>query len=153
MRQADDGDYRDVARRVLARYHATEQAIAQRGARPLLSRGKRGYGTSLPEVEYCADVLSIAWRELEPLEREVFRCRFLEGRVCTDCCRRLSLDQGTFFHTVYRIEAKLGRAWAREQLFPATRYYDRRPIAVEDIARSARQARQARRLMTMAAAA
>ena len=42
------------------------------------------------------------------------------------CCRRLAVDRGTFFHLVYRIEQKLGRAFAEVEpyaLYPVREYF------------------------------
>ena len=41
----------------------------------------------------------------------IFRFHFLLGADWKLCCRRLNIDRGTFFHAVYRIEQKLGRAY------------------------------------------
>lgn len=34
------------------------------------------------------------------------------------CTRRLNIDRGTFFHIVYRVEEKLGRAFAEIEPYP-----------------------------------
>ncbi len=42
------------------------------------------------------------------------------------CERKLKLDRGNFFHTIYRIEQKLGRAFRETQpygLFPVDEYF------------------------------
>jgi hypothetical protein len=41
-------------------------------------------------------------------------------------CRQLHVDRGSFFHTVYRIQEKLGRAFAEVEpyaLFPLDEYF------------------------------
>ncbi len=77
-------------------------------------------------AEYRADFELIARRVLSERERKVFEARFIAGGECWECCRRLHLSLGEFWHAVYRIEAKLGRAYAETApygLFPPAHYY------------------------------
>jgi len=42
------------------------------------------------------------------------------------CCRRLKMDRGNFFHTLYRIQQKLGRVFRELEpyaLFPLDEYF------------------------------
>jgi hypothetical protein len=42
------------------------------------------------------------------------------------CCKRLNIDKGTFFHTIYRIEETLGRVFRELRpfaLFPLDEYF------------------------------
>ena len=71
-----------------------------------------------PHEEYLADVCLIAKRTLGALEHSVFRFHLLLGADWKACCRRLKIDRGTFFHAVYSVEAKLGRAFRTTQPVP-----------------------------------
>jgi hypothetical protein len=86
------------------------------------SPSQRRYG--YPKSEYMADFLSIARRTLgtDSIGFRVFTQHFERGHDWKICCRRLGMDRGSFFHEVYRVEAKLGRAFREVQpfaLFPA----------------------------------
>lgn len=83
-------------------------------------------GFSMPDVEYSADFLLLAKRTLTPQQHGIFRLHFLLGAGWAQCCRRLSIDRGSFFHEVYRIEERIGRACAETQpypLYPLERYF------------------------------
>lgn len=76
--------------------------------------------------EYTADFLSIAKRTLNEEEHKVFRFHYLLGADWRLCCRKLNIDKGQFFHIVYRVQAKLGRAFRETQpygLFPIRDYF------------------------------
>jgi hypothetical protein len=49
---------------------------------------------------------------------------FLHGQTFQHCCPRLGVDKGAFFHSVYRIEERLGRVYyeARRPLYPVGAY-------------------------------
>ena len=73
-----------------------------------------------------ADFCLISKRSLEPAEHQLFRYYFLLGADWKMCARRLNLDRGVLFHSIYRIERKLGRAFAETQpygLFPLDEYF------------------------------
>lgn len=71
-----------------------------------------------PHEEFLADVCLMAKRTLDPLEHSVFRFHMLYGADWKACCKRLKIDRGTFFHAVYRVEAKAGRAFRTTQPYP-----------------------------------
>lgn len=76
--------------------------------------------------EFMADFCLISRRTLTPMEYDVFRFHFLLGADWKLCCCRLHIDRGTFFHTVYRIEQKLGRVFRELEpysLFPLDEYF------------------------------
>jgi hypothetical protein len=76
--------------------------------------------------DYMADFYLVAKRVLEEDEFRIFRFHFLLSADWKLCCRRLNLDRGTFFHAVYRIEQKLGRAYREIRpysLFPTDEYF------------------------------
>jgi len=78
------------------------------------------------DEEYMADFCLVSKRFLDEFEYKVFRFHFLLGADWRLCCRRLNMDKGLFFHAVYRIEQKLGRAFRELKpypLFPLDEYF------------------------------
>jgi hypothetical protein len=76
--------------------------------------------------EYMADFCLVSRRILDDAQYQIFRFHFLLGADWHLCCRRLNMDRGTFFHEVYRIEQKLGRAFRELEpyaLFPLDEYF------------------------------
>jgi hypothetical protein len=76
--------------------------------------------------EFIADFCLISRRTLTPFEYDIFRFHFLLGADWKLCCRQQQIDRGTFFHTVYRIEQKLGRVFRELEpygLFPLDEYF------------------------------
>jgi len=65
-----------------------------------------------------ADFALIARRTLDEAEHRLFRYYFLLGADWRLCSRQLKIDRGTLFHAVYRIERKLGRAFAETEPYP-----------------------------------
>ena len=47
-------------------------------------------------------------RTLTPEEYRIFNYHFLLGADWKLCCRKLKMEKGIFFHTLYRIMVKLG---------------------------------------------
>ena len=78
------------------------------------------------DEEYVADFCLVSKRVLDEFEHKLFRFHFLLGADWRLCCRQLNMDKGVFFHSVYRIQQKLGRAF-REltpyPLFPLDEYF------------------------------
>jgi hypothetical protein len=78
------------------------------------------------DEEYIADFSLIARRTLDEFEHRLFRYHFLLGADWKLCTRKLHMDRGNFFHAVYRIEQKLGRAFRETEpysLFPLDEYF------------------------------
>lgn len=78
--------------------------------------------------EFIADFLLVAKRTLTVEEHRIFRFHFLLGGDWNLCCRKLKLDKGNYFHAIYRIEMKLGRAFRTLKpygLFPPATYFTR----------------------------
>ena len=76
--------------------------------------------------EYMADFCLISRRTLTDQEHTVFRYHFVLGADWRLCCRYLSVDRGEFFHDIYRIQKKLGRAFAEIEpyaLYPLREYF------------------------------
>jgi len=76
---------------------------------------RMAYGRKVEE--YMADFCLVSRRALTTSEYDIFRFHFLLGADWKLCCWRLKLDRGTFFHTVYRIEQKLGRVFRELEPF------------------------------------
>jgi hypothetical protein len=91
------------------------------------SRGREGQRTySRKNEEYIADFCIIARRALDDEEHQVLRYHYLLGADWRLCCRRLKMDRGSFFHMIYRLEQKLGRAFSDTQpygIFPVDEYF------------------------------
>jgi hypothetical protein len=89
--------------------------------------GTRGYRTySRKREEFMADFCLISRRTLEPAEYQLFRFYFLLGADWKLCAKRLKMERGALFHAIYRIERKLGRAFAETKpygLFPLDEYF------------------------------
>lgn len=78
------------------------------------------------DEEYVADFCLVAKRTLDESEHRIFRFHFLLGANWKLCCRRLNMDRGNFFHTVYRIQHKLGKVFRELQpygLYPIADYF------------------------------
>jgi hypothetical protein len=81
----------------------------------------------LKEEEFIADFCLVSRRTLNKREHALFRYHFLLGADWKLCCRKLSMDRGSFFHEVYRIEQKLGRVFRELEphaLFPLDEYFN-----------------------------
>lgn len=79
------------------------------------------------DEEYIADFELIARRSLDEFENRLFRYHFLLGADWKLCTRKIEMDRGNFYHAVYRIEQKLGRAFRETQpypLFPLDEYFN-----------------------------
>jgi hypothetical protein len=63
------------------------------------------------DEEYIADFCLISRHNLDDFEYKIFRFHFILGADWRLCCRQLKMDKGVFFHAVYRIQQKLGRAF------------------------------------------
>ena len=79
------------------------------------------------DEEYVADFCLVTRRTLNDSDYRIFKYHFLLGADWRMCCRKLNMDRGTFFHLLYRIEAKLGRMYRELQpygLFPIYDYFE-----------------------------
>jgi hypothetical protein len=78
------------------------------------------------DEEYIADFCLISRRTLDEIEYKIFKFHFLLGADWRLCCRRLGMDRGNFFHSIYRIQQKLGRVFRELEpysLFPLDEYF------------------------------
>jgi len=78
--------------------------------------GQRVY--SRKNEEYVADFCLVSRRTLTDAEYQIFRFFYLLGADWKLCCRRLSMDRGLFFHQLYKIQQKLGKAFAELEPYP-----------------------------------
>ena len=88
------------------------------------AEGRRTY--SRKREEYMADFCLVSQRALDDFEHRIFRYHFLLGADWKLCCRQLSVDRGSFFHTIYKIQEKLGRTFVELEpyaLFPLDEYF------------------------------
>jgi len=86
--------------------------------------GRHSWGRK--DEEYIADFSLVSKRILDAEEYRIFRFHFLLGADWRLCCRQLKLERGVFFHMLYRIQQKLGRAFREIQpyaLFPLDEYF------------------------------
>ena len=80
--------------------------------------------------EYIADFCLVSRRLLSGMEYTIFKYHFLLGADFRLCCQRLRIDRGAFFHVLYRIEHKLGRAFRELEpyaLYPVSQYFSGQP--------------------------
>jgi hypothetical protein len=82
---------------------------------------------AMKNEDYMADFLLVSRRLLNQQEYDIFRFHFLLGADWKLCCRRTGMDRGNFFHLVYRIQQRLGRAFSELQpyaLYPVDEYFN-----------------------------
>ena len=107
------------------------------------NRGRLNFHNySMKNEEYAADFVLVAKRVLGEgtLAHRLFRFHFLLGADCGLCCRKLGLDRGEFFHEVYRVEQRLGKAFAELKpyaLFPLDEYFGGAKAKVDPLAAKA----------------
>ena len=80
----------------------------------------------MKDEEYMADFLLTARRNLSEDEFRLFRFHFLLGADWKLVCRQMKIDRGIFFHSVYRIQQRLGRVFREMEpyaLFPLDEYF------------------------------
>jgi hypothetical protein len=89
-------------------------------------RNRRLHRGGRKNEEFSADFYLISKRTLTGEEFRIFKYHFLLGADWRLCCRKLKTDRGDFFHSVYRIEQKLGRAFRETRpfaLYPIDEYF------------------------------
>jgi hypothetical protein len=106
--------------------------IYEHEARPMQVRHYSGnkrapwVSYSRQSEEFAADVHLIARRTLTERQWRVFQWHYMRGWTYRQCCARLKIERGLFFHECYRIEERLGRVF-RElrpyRLFPTREYF------------------------------
>jgi hypothetical protein len=76
--------------------------------------------------EYVADFELVSRRVLNRREWTAFQLHYLRGEDWRSCSQRLRIDRANFYHLIYRIEARLGRAFrelAPYPLYPVDEYF------------------------------
>ncbi len=107
------------------RYCATKEKYLSKVSLDCTARGgRRVWGRK--DEEYVADFTLVSRRSLTAEEYRLFSFHFLLAADWRLCCRRLNMDRGNFFHSVYRIEQKLGKIFRELKpyaLFPLDEYF------------------------------
>jgi hypothetical protein len=121
--------------------------------------GSRRRGTfSFRSEEFLADFILLSRRALGGRATRAWRLfdwHYLRGADFHVCCRELGMHRGEFFHEVYRVQERLGRAYRDTEpyaLYPLDEYFGgttRRkpaphPIFVLDVAKPPGRTREAR---------
>ncbi len=108
------------------RYCVAKEKYMSRVSLEFISGRERKLTWGRKDEEYIADFMLVSRRTLDESEYKVFKFHFLLGADWKLCCRRLGMDRGNFFHSVYRIEQKLGRVFRELEpygLFPLDEYF------------------------------
>ncbi len=119
---------RAIFRACYARFrHCVEKEKYMSRVTLSLTRGRdRSLTWGRKDEEYIADFTLISRRTLTDFEYRIFKYHFLLGADWKLCCRRLNMNRGNFFHAVYRIQQKLGRAFRETEpygLYPLDEYF------------------------------
>ncbi len=109
------------------RYCASKEKYMSKVTLELCAGGKDGKRTwARRDEDYMADFCLVSKRSLDEYEYKIFRFHFLLGADWRLCCRQLKIDRGTFFHSVYRIQQRLGRIFRELEpfsLYPLDEYF------------------------------
>ena len=93
-----------------------------------LTRGRERHFTwSRKDEEYIADFILVARRTLEEKEYRLFNLHYLLGADWKLCCQKLKTTRGNCFHSIYRIQHKLGRVFRELEpygLYPLDEYFN-----------------------------
>ena len=111
---------RGIFRVCYARFRrcATQERHLSRATLESPRTGSGRFSWSRKDEEFLADFCLVSRRTLTASEYQLFRFHFLLGADWKLCCRRLNIDRGTFFHSVYRIQQKLGRVFRELEPYP-----------------------------------
>jgi hypothetical protein len=85
-------------------------------------RHKRGLTCGNKSAEFCADIEVTARRVLNATELKLF-FQMVAHSTWRGCSASLQLNRGSFFDAVYRVEQKLGRAFAEAGMYPPRFYF------------------------------
>ena len=86
--------------------------------------GGRVYSRKLEE--YMADFCLVSHRTLSEADYQIFQLYFVLGADWKFTAWKLQQDRGTFFHSIYRIEATLGKVFSQLKpyaLYPLDEYF------------------------------
>lgn len=93
---------------------------------PFACGSKRSPGYGRVQEEYIADFEIIARRHLSPREWDIVWYYRMHEVDWERVAERVRMDRGAFFHSVYRIEQRLGRAFYETQpygIYPIDEYF------------------------------
>ena len=121
---------REIFRACYARFqHCSERnAIRAVSMVPFPGGAAHKFYYERADEDYVADFFLIAKRTLDHPHWRVFDLHFLQGGDWRGCCARLGMSRGDYFHRVYAIEERLGRAFRETQpygIFPLREYFNR----------------------------
>jgi hypothetical protein len=77
--------------------------------------------------EFVADFCNVSRRALTEGENRLFRFHFLLAAGPRLCWKRLNMDRGAFYHSVYRVEEKTGVFFHLHGLYPLHDYFPPAP--------------------------
>jgi hypothetical protein len=96
------------------------------GASAALSRRNCTWSWGRKSEEFSADFALVSRRALTGDEFNLFYLHYLCGADWRECCVKLRVDRGSFFHAVYRVQQKLGRVFRELKpyaLYPLDEYF------------------------------
>lgn len=108
------------------RHCAVKEKYLSKISLDFVPSGEKKFIWGRKDEEFMADFVLVSRRILDDFHFRVFRFHFLAGAHWKQCCLRLGIDRGAFFHAVYRIEQTLGRVFRELRpysLFPLDEYY------------------------------
>jgi hypothetical protein len=120
--------YRSIFRICYERFRVSLERKETIG-RPVLERSsstQTRMNWARKHEEYVADFLLVTKRSLTEEEYRIFNYHFLLGANWKLCCRKMKVDKGTFFHSLYRIMVKLGAIYVGLEpyaLYPVHDYF------------------------------
>jgi hypothetical protein len=118
--------YREIFRSCLRGYHNLELPpvrIAPYGESTQIHNMR---GSRMRGADFRADFVMLAKRTLPDELLSLFRSRFLNGEPRHIYMRRMDLDRGEYWHLVYRVSVRMGRAIADSEpysLYPVSDYF------------------------------
>ena len=114
-----------VTREIFNALHRKYHGIASRmegvsSCVPVLIRGgiDASFTWSMRNEEFTADFYLLAKRCLDARHFRIFQLHIIDGWQWRECCNRLKIDRGTFFHAVYRIKHIVGLAAVQLRPYP-----------------------------------
>jgi hypothetical protein len=119
--------------------------VRARNGRYVTRYTRSAFGQTRSDENYVVDFCLVSRRHSDDFHHNIFRLHFLLGADWKICCDQLKIDQGTFFHAVYRIQHQLGRVFRELQpysLYPLDEYFGevvRRAIPTPDSGAGDRQ--------------
>lgn len=118
--------YRSIFRACFNRFRTCVASQSRTGTVTWDFGRRRGRSFGRRAEEYMADFCIVSKRTLGEFEYKLFQLHFICGADWKLCTRILSVDRGTFFHSVYRVEQRLGRAFFELEpyaLYPLDEYF------------------------------